>query len=105
MNLEKFTDRAKGFLQAAQTVALRLNHQRIGAEHVLKALLEALNRNRRYIRGLVAPKLEMKFTPELRFIHDESFDAALSMNRLFDNPVVQRDLSAPSDDDDQGEDR
>jgi len=40
MNLEKFTDRAKGFLQAAQTVALRLNHQRIGAEHVLKALLE-----------------------------------------------------------------
>jgi ATP-dependent Clp protease ATP-binding subunit ClpB len=40
MNLEKFTDRAKGFLQAAQTVALRLNHQRIGAEHLLKALLE-----------------------------------------------------------------
>ena len=40
MNLEKFTDRAKGFLQAAQTVAIRLNHQRITAEHILKALLE-----------------------------------------------------------------
>ena len=40
MNLEKFTDRAKGFLQAAQTVAIRLNHQRIAPEHVLKALLE-----------------------------------------------------------------
>ena len=40
MNLEKFTDRAKGFLQAAQTVAIRNNHQRIGAEHLLKALLE-----------------------------------------------------------------
>ncbi|MBV1918387.1 MAG: AAA family ATPase, partial [Sphingomonadaceae bacterium] len=40
MNLEKFTDRAKGFLQAAQTVAIRMNHQRIGAEHILKALLE-----------------------------------------------------------------
>ncbi|MDP3676095.1 MAG: ATP-dependent chaperone ClpB [Novosphingobium sp.] len=40
MNLEKFTDRAKGFLQSAQTVAIRMNHQRIGAEHVLKALLE-----------------------------------------------------------------
>ncbi|WP_374414787.1 ATP-dependent chaperone ClpB [Novosphingobium colocasiae] len=40
MNLEKFTDRAKGFLQAAQTVAIRLNHQRIGPEHVLKALLD-----------------------------------------------------------------
>ena len=40
MNLEKFTDRAKGFLQAAQTLAIRLSHQRITPEHVLKALLE-----------------------------------------------------------------
>jgi ATP-dependent Clp protease ATP-binding subunit ClpB len=40
MNLEKFTDRAKGFLQSAQTVAIRMNHQRIGPEHLLKALLE-----------------------------------------------------------------
>jgi ATP-dependent Clp protease ATP-binding subunit ClpB len=40
MNLEKFTDRAKGFLQAAQTVAIRMNHQRITPEHLAKALLE-----------------------------------------------------------------
>ena len=40
MNLEKFTDRAKGFLQAAQTVALRNNHQRITPAHLLKALIE-----------------------------------------------------------------
>jgi len=40
MNLDKFTDRAKGFLQSAQTVAIRMNHQRIAPEHVLKALLE-----------------------------------------------------------------
>jgi ATP-dependent Clp protease ATP-binding subunit ClpB len=40
MNLEKFTDRAKGFLQSAQTVALRMDHQRITPEHLLKALLE-----------------------------------------------------------------
>ena len=40
MNIEKFTDRAKGFLQSAQTVAIRNNHQRIAPEHVLKALLE-----------------------------------------------------------------
>ncbi|RYE97043.1 MAG: ATP-dependent chaperone ClpB, partial [Oxalobacteraceae bacterium] len=40
MNLEKFTDRAKGFLQSAQTVAIRMSHQRIGSEHLLKALLE-----------------------------------------------------------------
>ena len=40
MNIESFTDRAKGFLQAAQVLAIRLNHQRITPEHVLKALLE-----------------------------------------------------------------
>jgi ATP-dependent Clp protease ATP-binding subunit ClpB len=40
MNLEKFTDRAKGFLQSAQTVAIRMSHQRIAPEHLLKALLE-----------------------------------------------------------------
>ncbi len=40
MNIEKFTDRAKGFLQSAQTVAIRMNHQRIAPEHLLKALLE-----------------------------------------------------------------
>jgi ATP-dependent Clp protease ATP-binding subunit ClpB len=40
MNLELFTERAKGFLQAAQTVAIRMSHQRIAPEHLLKALLE-----------------------------------------------------------------
>ncbi|WP_242097244.1 ATP-dependent chaperone ClpB [Sphingomonas sp. CROZ-RG-20F-R02-07] len=40
MNLDKFTDRAKGFLQSAQTVAIRMNHQRIAPEHILKSLLE-----------------------------------------------------------------
>ncbi|MBX9796888.1 ATP-dependent chaperone ClpB [Sphingomonas sp.] len=40
MNLEKFTDRAKGFLQSALTVAIRMSHQRITPDHLLKALLE-----------------------------------------------------------------
>jgi ATP-dependent Clp protease ATP-binding subunit ClpB len=40
MNLEKFSDRAKGFLQSALTVAIRMSHQRISPEHLLKALLE-----------------------------------------------------------------
>ena len=40
MNIEKFTDRAKGFLQAAQTIALRENHQRVTSAHLLKALLD-----------------------------------------------------------------
>ncbi len=40
MDIEKFTERAKGFLQAAQTIAIRDFHQRLGAEHLLKALLD-----------------------------------------------------------------
>ena len=40
MNIEKFSNRAKGFLQSAQTVAIRGQHQRVAPEHVLKALLE-----------------------------------------------------------------
>ncbi|MEN0074530.1 MAG: ATP-dependent chaperone ClpB [Paracraurococcus sp.] len=40
MDIEKFTDRAKGFLQAAQTIAIRDYHQRVTPEHLLKALLD-----------------------------------------------------------------
>ncbi|WP_439550962.1 ATP-dependent chaperone ClpB [Falsiroseomonas sp.] len=40
MDIEKFTDRARGFLQAAQTIAIRDYHQRVTAEHLLKALLD-----------------------------------------------------------------
>ena len=50
MNLEKFTDRAKGFLQSAQTVAIRVNHQRIGAEHVLKLLPKGTHEYAKFIR-------------------------------------------------------
>ncbi len=40
MNLEKFTERSRGFLQAAQTIAMRESHQRLAAEHLLKALMD-----------------------------------------------------------------
>jgi len=40
MNLEKFTERSRGFLQAAQTIAMRENHQKLAPEHLLKALLD-----------------------------------------------------------------
>ncbi|MDB5382658.1 MAG: clpB, partial [Rhodospirillales bacterium] len=40
MDIEKFTERTRGFLQAAQTIAIREFHQRITPEHVLKALLD-----------------------------------------------------------------
>ena len=40
MNMEKFTERSRGFLQAAQTIALREGHQRVMPEHLLKALMD-----------------------------------------------------------------
>ncbi|MEL6801363.1 MAG: ATP-dependent chaperone ClpB [Pseudomonadota bacterium] len=40
MDLEKFTERSRGFLQAAQTIAMRESHQRLAPEHLLKALMD-----------------------------------------------------------------
>ena len=40
MNLDKFTERSRGFIQSAQTIAQRDDHARLGAEHLLKALLD-----------------------------------------------------------------
>ncbi|WP_043340312.1 AAA family ATPase, partial [Belnapia moabensis] len=40
MDIEKFTERSRGFLQAAQTIAIREYHQRVTPEHLLKALLD-----------------------------------------------------------------
>ena len=40
MNLEKYTDRARGFVQSAQSLALREGHQQFATEHLLKVLLD-----------------------------------------------------------------
>ena len=40
MNLDKFTERSRGFIQAAQTIAMREGHQRLLPEHILKALMD-----------------------------------------------------------------
>jgi len=40
MNIEKFTERSRGFLQAAQTIAIRDFHQQLTPQHLLKALLD-----------------------------------------------------------------
>ena len=56
------------------------------------ALLEALNRNRKYVRGLVAPRLNMKFTPEIRYRVDTALDYASRIDALLNSPEVSRDL-------------
>ena len=40
MDLNKFTERSRGFIQAAQTIAMRESHQRLAPEHLLKALMD-----------------------------------------------------------------
>ena len=44
MDLTKFTERSRGFIQEAQTIAMRENHQRLEPLHLLKALLETLTK-------------------------------------------------------------
>jgi ribosome-binding factor A len=56
-----------------------------------KPVLEALERNKRYIRGEVAHALNLKFAPELRFRFDETFDEGSRIDALLDSPAVRRD--------------
>ena len=41
--------------------------------------------------------IELRFTPDLKFIHDDSFDAAVHMARLLDDPRVRRDVETATD--------
>lgn len=66
------------------------------AGHV-EEIIKALNAHARYLRGLLGRRIDMKFTPDLRFRHDESFDEAGRMARLFDDPRVRQDLAPAAD--------
>ena len=61
-------------------------------------VVAALNKVAKFLRGRLGRVVELKFTPDLKFLHDESFDEAARMNRLFADPLVRRDISAPSGD-------
>ncbi len=55
-------------------------------------LLQALNRNRKYIRMLMTPKLAMKYTPDIRFRIDTALDYAGKIDEILRSPVVKRDV-------------
>ena len=55
-------------------------------------LLVALNRHRKHIRGVLAPKLKLKFNPEIRFVIDTVLDEAGRIDELLRDPSVSRDL-------------
>jgi ribosome-binding factor A len=56
-------------------------------------IVKALNRSAKFLRGRLSRHIDMKFTPDLKFVHDESFDMASSIDRLFDDPRVKADLA------------
>jgi ribosome-binding factor A len=60
-------------------------------------IITALNRHKAYIRGQMGHTIEMKFTPELRFVEDHSFAEAQKIETLLKSDRVQRDLKTDSD--------
>jgi ribosome-binding factor A len=60
----------------------------------VKDVIEALDRHRKFIRGEIARRINIKFAPELRFKQDNSFDYGSKIDALLDSPDVKRDLDA-----------
>ncbi|MEO0982219.1 MAG: 30S ribosome-binding factor RbfA [Pseudomonadota bacterium] len=61
------------------------------AEHGAR-VADALNRAAGFLRGRLGRSIDMKFTPQLRFVADTSYDAGYAMDRLLDSEAVQRDV-------------
>ncbi len=72
----------------------------LGGEDV-KPVLEALDRNRKFMRGEVAHKCSLRFAPDLRFRADESFERGARIDSLLKSPEVRRDLAVFGEDDDE----
>jgi ribosome-binding factor A len=70
----------------------------LGGGQGADAVVEALNRHARYMRGRLGKVIDMRFTPDLKFLHDESFDEAGRIGRMFDDPHVRQDLRPESGD-------
>jgi ribosome-binding factor A len=63
-----------------------------------KDVLAALERNKRYLRGEIAHRVNLKFAPDIRFRLDERFDEAERIEKLLRTPQVKRDLGGADDD-------
>ncbi len=61
-------------------------------------IVAALNRHKAFLRGEMGRMIELKFTPELRFVEDESFAEAQKIESLLKSDRVQRDLKSDDGD-------
>ena len=66
-------------------------------------VVAGLNRASRFLRGKLGHVIEMRSTPTLKFVHDDSFAAAAHMNALLSDPRVRRDIEAVAEPEDQDE--
>ena len=58
----------------------------------VKPVIEALTRNRKFIRAEVAQTLNLRYAPDVRFREDETFEEATRIDRLLDSPKVRQDV-------------
>lgn len=68
-------------------------------------VIAALDRNKKFLRGEVARRVNLKFAPDLRFRVDERFDEAERIEKLLRTPAVQKDLEQDPDSDREEEQR
>ena len=61
-------------------------------------VIAALERNKKFLRGEVARRVNLKFAPDVRFRVDDRFDEAERIEKLLRTPAVQRDLTPDSQD-------
>ena len=66
-----------------------------------KPVIEALERHKKFLRGEIARRINLKFAPDVRFRFDERFDEAERIEKILRTPQVQRDLSPKDDGDTQ----
>jgi ribosome-binding factor A len=60
-------------------------------------VIAALNDNKRFLRGEIAHRVNLKFAPEIRFRADERFDEAERIEKLLRTPAVRRDIEKDGD--------
>jgi ribosome-binding factor A len=60
-------------------------------------VLAALERHKRYLRGVIARRVNLKFAPDIRFRIDDRFDEAERIAKLLRSPAVRRDLDGVPD--------
>ncbi|HXR95236.1 MAG TPA: 30S ribosome-binding factor RbfA [Rhizomicrobium sp.] len=66
-------------------------------------VIAALNRHKGFLRGQMGHMITTKFTPDLRFLEDQSFAEAEKIENLLKSPEVQRDLAGSEHDDESDE--